>query len=135
LYASTLNRREWLHVDDHVDGIEQVLLRGRDGETYNIGSGFEATIEEIADAALRHTGRAQTLKTIVADRPGHDRRYLLDSTKITRELGWRPERTFEEGLRETVAWYAEHRAWWEPLKARAQVEETAWRAGAGAGRT
>jgi dTDP-glucose 4,6-dehydratase len=134
LYASTLNRREWLHVDDHVDGIELVLLRGREGETYNVGSGVEATIEEIADAALRYTGRPASLKTIVPDRPGHDRRYLLDSSKIRRELGWQPDRMFDEGLRETVAWYAEHRAWWEPLKARAQVEETAWREGAGTGR-
>ena len=127
LYASTENRREWLHVDDHALGIELVLLNGRVGETYNIGSGFEASIEEIANAVLEQTGRPEELKTIVPDRPGHDRRYLLDSTKIERELGWRPQRGFASGLAETVRWYADHRAWWEPLKARALVKETAWR--------
>jgi len=127
LYASTQHRREWLDVDDHVRGIELVLLEGREGETYNIGSGIEASIEQIADAVLDVTGRPRRLKTIVPDRPGHDRRYLLDSSKIQRRLGWRPERDFHRGLEAVVGWYAEHRDWWEPLKARAQVEETAWR--------
>ena len=67
------------------------------------------------------------LKTIVPDRPGHDRRYLLDASKISRELGWSPQRVFDEGLAETVEWYAENRTWWEPLKRRAPVRETAWR--------
>jgi dTDP-glucose 4,6-dehydratase len=127
LYASTFNKREWLHVEDHVDGIERVLLDGREGETYNIGSGVEATIEELADAALRLTGRPPTLKTIVPDRPGHDRRYLLDSSKIREELGWRATREFDSGLADTVEWYAAHRDWWEPLKQRAPVAETSWR--------
>lgn len=138
MYASTENRREWLHVDDHVDAIEIVLLEGREGETYNIGSGFEASIEEIANAVLRLTGRPETLKTIVPDRPGHDRRYLLDSSKIEHDLGWRPARAFRDGLSETVEWYAEHRDWWQPLKTRAEVREaTAWNepaTGAGASR-
>ena len=73
------------------------------------------------------TGKPASLKTIVPDRPGHDRRYLLDSTKIERDLGWRPEIGFEDGLRETVEWYAANRGWWEPLRERLQVEETAWR--------
>jgi dTDP-glucose 4,6-dehydratase len=127
MYASTQNRREWLHVEDHVRGIELVVLEGRDGETYNIGSGFEASIEEIADSVLELSGKPAGLKTTVPDRPGHDRRYLLDSSKIRRELGWRPERQFADGLRETVEWYAKRRDWWEPLKGKAPVEETAWR--------
>ena len=126
VYASTQNRREWLHVLDHCSGIDAVLRRGREGETYNIGSGFEASIEELADRILELTGRPASLKTIVPDRPGHDRRYLLDATKIRDELGWEAEHDFEPGLRETVAWYRDHRAWWEPLKGRAPVEETAW---------
>ena len=73
------------------------------------------------------TGKPASLKSIVPDRPGHDRRYLLDSSKLRRELGWEPAIDFEQGLEETVAWYAEHRDWWEPLKGRAPVEETAWR--------
>ena len=126
MYASTENRREWLHVDDHVDGIELVLLRGREGETYNIGSGVEASIEEVADAVLSLTGKPASLKRIVPDRPGHDRRYLLDSSKIRTELGWAPAHAFEDGVRDTVAWYTARRDWWEPLKARLQVEEAAW---------
>ncbi len=82
LYASTKNRREWLHVDDHCRAVELVLADGVIGETYNVGSGEEASIEEIADGVLKATGRPESLKTIVPDRPGHDRRYLLDSTKI-----------------------------------------------------
>ncbi len=127
LYASTQNRREWLHVLDHCRAIELVLERGREGETYNVGSGVERSIEEIADLVLELTGKPQSLKTIVADRPGHDRRYLLDSTKLRRELGWQPEIGFEAGLRGTVEWYRAHRDWWEPLRERALVQETAWR--------
>jgi dTDP-glucose 4,6-dehydratase len=127
LYASTQNRREWLHAVDHCRAIELVLDKGAVGETYNVGSGVEKSIEEIADAVLRLTGKPAELKTIVPDRPGHDRRYLLDSSKLRRELGWQPEIDFERGLAETVAWYAAHRDWWEPLKERAPVEETAWR--------
>jgi dTDP-glucose 4,6-dehydratase len=127
MYASTQNKREWLHVLDHCEAIDLVLREGEPGETYNVGSGVEATIEEIADSVLELTGKPESLKTIVPDRPGHDRRYLLDATKIRRELGWEPSRPFAEGLAETVDWYREHRSWWEPLKARAPVEETAWK--------
>jgi len=127
MYASTQNAREWLHVLDHCDAIEVVLRDGREGETYNVGSGVEATIEEIADRVLELTGKPASLKSIVPDRPGHDRRYLLDATKIRAELGWSPSHGFDEGLAETVAWYEENRDWWEPLKARAPVEETTWR--------
>jgi dTDP-glucose 4,6-dehydratase len=125
MYASTQNKREWLHVLDHCSAIDLVLRRGRDGETYNVGSGLEATIEEVADLVLELTGKPQELKTIVPDRPGHDRRYLLDATKIRDELGWRTEHGWHDGVAETVAWYREHRAWWEPLKERAPVEESA----------
>ena len=126
LYASTQNRREWLHVDDHCRAIELVLEQGREGETYNVGSGVERSIEEIADLALGLTGKPESLKTIVPDRPGHDRRYLLDSTKLRHELGWQPEVSFEDGLRATAEWYTANRAWWEPLKERAPVRETEW---------
>jgi dTDP-glucose 4,6-dehydratase len=127
LYASTANRREWLHVLDHCRAIELVLERGRPGETYNVGSGVEKSIEDIADAVLEHTGKPESLKTIVPDRPGHDRRYLLDSRKIRDELGWRDELEWEDGIAQTVAWYAENRDWWEPLRERAPVDEAAWR--------
>ncbi len=127
LYASTGHKREWLHVLDHCSAIDLVLRSGRPGETYNVGSGVEATIVEIADLVLELTGKPESLKTIVPDRPGHDRRYLLDATKIRTELGWEPAHSWHEGLAETVAWYAANRAWWEPLRERALVEETAWR--------
>jgi dTDP-glucose 4,6-dehydratase len=126
LYASTQNRREWLHVDDHCRAIELVLDQGREGETYNVGSGVERSIEEIADLVLGLTGKPEALKTIVPDRPGHDRRYLLDSAKLRRELGWEPAISFEDGLRAAVEWYAANRTWWEPLRERAPVRETEW---------
>ena len=110
LYASTQNRREWLHVDDHCRAIEAVLQHGTVGETYNVGSGVEASIEEIADAVLSATGRPFTLKEIVPDRPSHDRRYLLDSSKISHDLGWEPTIDFAQGLAETVRWYTDHRS-------------------------
>jgi dTDP-glucose 4,6-dehydratase len=127
MYASTQNKREWLHVLDHCEAVDLVLRDGRPGETYNVGSGIEATIEEIADRVLELTGKPASLKKIVPDRPGHDRRYLLDATKIRDQLGWSPSRGFDEGLAETVAWYEANRDWWEPLKARAPVEESAWK--------
>jgi dTDP-glucose 4,6-dehydratase len=124
LYASTQNRREWLHVRDHCRAIENVLTAGQIGETYNVGSGVERSIEEVADAVLELTGKPSSLKTIVPDRPGHDRRYLLDSSRLRGELGWRDEIPFEEGLAETVRWYEANRTWWEPLRERAPVVET-----------
>ena len=127
MYASTQNKREWLHVLDHCSAIDLVLRQGRVGEMYNVGSGVEATIEEIADLVLELTGKPAELKTIVSDRPGHDRRYLLDASKIRDELGWQPLHGWHDGLAATAAWYAENRSWWEPLRERAQVEETAWR--------
>jgi len=126
LYASSQNRREWLHVDDHCRAVEAVLLRGRVGETYNVGSGVERSVEEIADLVLAALGKPATLKAVVPDRPGHDRRYLLDSTKIGSELGWKPLVPFEPGLADTIEWYGRNRPWWEPLRDRAPVEESAW---------
>jgi dTDP-glucose 4,6-dehydratase len=127
LYASMQNRREWIHVLDHCRAIELVIDRGRVGETYHVGTGVERSVEEIADVVLAELGKPLELKTIVPDRPGHDRRYVLDWTKIRGELGWQPEVPFDRGIAETVRWYAEHRDWWEPLIDRAPVnEEVAW---------
>jgi dTDP-glucose 4,6-dehydratase len=126
LYATTENRREWLHVLDHCTAIEAVLARGKVGETYHVGSGVEASIMEIADLVLATLGKPASLKEIVPDRPGHDRRYLLDSSKLRNQLGWAPEITWEDGLAQTVEWYAANRSWWEPLRARAPVVEAGW---------
>src|ERR1700733_7592075 len=126
LYATTQNRREWLHVRDHCTAIEAVLHRGKIGETYHVGSGVEASIMEIADLVLATLGKPASLKEIVPDRPGHDRRYLLDASKIRSELNWEPTISWEDGLAATVAWYADNRTWWEPLLSRAPVVEAGW---------
>jgi dTDP-glucose 4,6-dehydratase len=123
MYASTENRREWIHALDHCAAIDAVLERGRAGETYHVGTGVEKSIEEIADAVLAELGKPADLKSIIPDRPGHDRRYVLDWSKIRRELAWEPHIPFDQGLAETVAWYAQHRDWWEPLRERAPVVE------------
>jgi dTDP-glucose 4,6-dehydratase len=125
LYRQSHNRREWLHVEDHCRAIELVLREGRIGETYNVGSGDERSVEEVAKAVLSATGKPASLKTYVEDRPGHDRRYLLDHTKIEGELGWSPRIAFEDGLRETAAWYASNPSWWKP-KVDSVVDEAAW---------
>jgi dTDP-glucose 4,6-dehydratase len=127
LYASTQNRREWIHAIDHCRAIDLVLTSGTVGETYHVGTGVEKSIEEIADVVLAALGKPASLKTIVPDRPGHDRRYLLDATKIRKELGWESTIPFDQGMSDTVSWYASHRDWWEPLRGRAPVvEEAAW---------
>ena len=127
MYASTENRREWIHALDHCAAIDAVLERGRVGQTYHVGTGVEKSIEEIADAVLAKLGKPPGLKTIIPDRPGHDRRYVLDWSKIRRELGWEPRVAFDQGLAETVEWYVKRRDWWEPLRERAPVVEgSAW---------
>jgi dTDP-glucose 4,6-dehydratase len=128
LYRQSGHRREWLHVRDHCRAIDAILRNGRIGETYNVGSGEERTIEGLADAVLDATGQPRGLKQYVEDRPGHDRRYLLDHSKITRELGWRPEISFDDGLHETVRWYQHNRPWWAAKKARLtyELDESKW---------
>lgn len=130
LYRSSKHRREWLHVEDHCRAIDAILAHGRSGETYNVGSGVELDIEQIADLVLETLGLDSTAKKYVQDRPGHDRRYLLDSSKVRRELGWAPEVSVERGIRETVVWYSDNRPWWEPLLARRTVDEEAWQGAA-----
>jgi dTDP-glucose 4,6-dehydratase len=108
-------------------------LKGRIGDTYLVGSGVEATIEEMADLVLAAAGKPATLKEIVKDRPGHDTRYLLDSAKLRTELGWAPEIPLRSGVAGTVAWFGANRSWWEPLLEKASVDEHAW-ANGGTGR-
>ena len=128
LYASTENRREWIHALDHCRAIDAILDRGRIGETYHVGTGIERSIEQIADTILGHLGKPASLKTIVPDRPGHDRRYVLDWSKIQAELGWEPQIEWDAGIAETIDWYAANPQWWQPLRDRAPVAEgTAWK--------
>lgn len=129
LYQSSHNRREWLHVDDHCRAIASVIHNGKIGETYNIGSGVEKSIEEITDFILDTLDKPQQLKTYVPDRPGHDCRYLLDSEKIYCELGWKPEISFEQGMQQTIQWYVENREWWEQIQQdtdKKAVQEDKW---------
>jgi dTDP-glucose 4,6-dehydratase len=120
LYGDGLNVRDWLHVDDHCRGIQLVAEGGRPGEIYNIGGGTELTNRELTEKLLAATGRDWSFVEPVQDRLGHDRRYSVDISKISAELGYKPQVDFEVGLADTVEWYRENRAWWEPLKERAQ---------------
>ena len=119
LYGDGGNVRDWLHVADHCAGIDLVLRRGRAGEIYHIGGGTELTNKELTARLLDACGAGWDSVREVSDRKGHDRRYSLDITKISEELGYAPAYDFDRGLTETIAWYRENRAWWEPLKARA----------------
>jgi dTDP-glucose 4,6-dehydratase len=116
VYGDGLQTRDWLHVEDHCAAIELVLREGAPGEIYNVGAGHELANIDVTRRIVELTGADPSLVRHVADRPGHDRRYSLDCAKIG-ALGWRPGRTFDEGLAETVAWYRDRRDWWEPLKA------------------
>jgi dTDP-glucose 4,6-dehydratase len=127
LYRNSLNRREWLHVIDHCRAIDLILKEGRIGETYHVGSGLELNVEEIADRLITIFGLDESFKEYVPDRPGHDRRYLLDTDKIQSELGWQPLEDFESGFEATVRWYRENESWWRPLIGRSPVNEESWK--------
>lgn len=116
LMKSSANRREWIHADDHSAAVDLILQKGRIGEAYNIGTGVEKSVEEITDLILATLGKPESLKTYIADRPGHDRRYLLATDKIRRELGWEPKIAFEDGIRATIEWYRDNPDWWMRVK-------------------
>ncbi|AJZ83831.1 dTDP-glucose 4,6-dehydratase [Streptomyces sp. AgN23] len=118
LYGDGGNVRDWLHVDDHCRGISLVAENGRPGEVYNIGGGTELTNLDLTERLLELLGADRSMVERVPDRKGHDRRYSVDIAKISAELGYRPEMSFENGLAETAKWYMKHRGWWEPLKKR-----------------
>ncbi|MFF4881972.1 dTDP-glucose 4,6-dehydratase [Streptomyces nigra] len=122
LYGDGRHVRDWLHVDDHCHGVELVRTRGRPGETYNIGGGTELSNKELTALLLDACGAGRDRVEHVEDRKGHDLRYSVDWTKARAELGYRPRRDFTTGLAETVAWYRDNRAWWEPLTRRAGEE-------------
>jgi len=118
VYGDGKNIRDWCHVADNCTAVDLVLRRGEIGEIYNIGAGSELTNLELTHALLELMGFDESMITWVDDRLGHDRRYSVDISKIT-ALGWTQQHNFAEGLADTVRWYADHRDWWEPLKARA----------------
>ena len=127
IYGTGENVRDWIDVTDHCLAVEQVLNRGRRGEIYNISAGEERTNLFIAKFILEMLGKSEDQIEFVEDRPGHDARYSLDSSRIREELGWRPERSFEEGLQTTVEWYLQNPDWYGPLVNDSVLSATPWR--------
>ena len=123
LYGDGLNERDWLHVSDHCRAIDLLIDRGVDGEVYNIGGGNQVRNVDLTGRILELLGKPASLISHVTDRPGHDRRYSLDTARL-RHLGWRPQMPFDQGLAETVAWYRHNEWWWRPIK----EEDPAFRA-------
>ncbi|WP_327171260.1 dTDP-glucose 4,6-dehydratase [Streptomyces sp. NBC_00656] len=122
LYGDGAHVRDWLHIDDHVQGIELVRTKGRAGEVYNIGGGTELSNKELTGLLLEACDAEWDTDVVhVEDRKGHDRRYSVDCTRIREELGYEPRKDFRTGLAETVRWYRDNRSWWEPLKERAAL--------------
>ena len=115
LYGDGLNERDWLHVSDHCRALDLLIDRGVPGEVYNIGGGNHVKNVDLTRRILELVGRSESLIKTVTDRPGHDRRYALDCSKL-HGLGWRPEVLFDRGLADTVTWYRENEAWWRPIK-------------------
>jgi len=122
VYGDGMNVRDWIHVEDHARGLVIALEKGRAGQVYNFGASSERHNIDIVKQVLGLVGKPESLIQYVKDRPGHDRRYAIDSTKARRELGWAPRRAFEEALAATVQWYREHRVWWERVRSGAYRE-------------
>ncbi len=122
VYGDGMNVRDWIHVADHCAAIDVVLHSGREGTVYNVGGENERTNIEIVKLILKALGKPETLIKYVTDRPGHDRRYAIDSTKLKRELGFVPKTDFARGMEETVKWYLDNRVWWERIKSGAYLE-------------
>ena len=115
VYGQGMNVRDWLYVEDHCKAIDLIIRNGRVGEVYNIGGHNEMRNIDIVKLICHELGKPESLITYVADRKGHDMRYAIDPTKIHRELGWLPETKFQDGIKKTIAWYLEHRDWWENI--------------------
>lgn len=126
IYGTGKNIRDWIYVLDHCEAIDLVMKEGEKGEIYNISSGEEKTNLEVVKTILSIMGKDESLIEFVEDRPGHDLRYSLDSSKI-RELGWKPKHSFKEGIRETVEWYMQNEWWWKPLINEKILHPTPWK--------
>ena len=116
VYGSGKNVRDWIHVKDHNIGIDMILHKGKEGEIYNLGGHSERTNLEVVKTILKQMGKSADLITYVADRPGHDRRYAIDSTKAEKDLGWELTYTFEDGIKETIDWYLNNKEWINDIK-------------------
>ena len=117
VYGKGENVRDWLYVEDHCAAIDLVMRKGREGEVYNVGGHNERTNLDVVKTVLRELGKPESLITFVTDRPGHDRRYAIDPSKIHAELGWLPRTKFDDGIHQTVQWYLDNRQWWEHILA------------------
>ncbi len=117
VYGKGENVRDWLYVEDHCAAIDLVMCKGREGEVYNVGGHNERTNLDVVKTVLRELGKPESLITFVTDRPGHDRRYAIDPSKIHAELGWLPRTKFDDGIHQTVQWYLDNRQWWEHILA------------------
>ncbi|MDE7300394.1 MAG: dTDP-glucose 4,6-dehydratase [Lachnospiraceae bacterium] len=115
VYGTGENVRDWLHVEDHCAAIDLIVNSGREGEVYNIGGHNERTNLEVVRTILQVLGKPESLIRFVEDRKGHDLRYAIDPTKLETELGWKPQYTFETGIRQTIDWYLNHRVWWQHI--------------------
>lgn len=115
VYGDGRNVRDWIHVKDHCEAIDLIIHEGKEGEIYNIGGENERSNIEVVKMILKELGKPESLIKFVKDRPGHDRRYALDITKMKEEFDWSPKISFEEGLRSTIKWYLENRNWWEEI--------------------
>jgi dTDP-glucose 4,6-dehydratase len=127
VYGTGLNVRDWIYVIDHCRAVEQVLLGGRKGEIYNISAAEEKTNLEVVKTILHIMGKDENLIEYVEDRPGHDLRYSLNSSKLRGELGWRPRQSFNDGMGETVNWYLQNESWWKPLMDDKVLHPTPWK--------
>jgi dTDP-glucose 4,6-dehydratase len=116
VYGDGLNVRDWIHVEDHCAAVFDVLMQGRAGEIYNVGADSERKNLDLVRSILSHLGKSEDLIQFVRDRPGHDRRYAIDSTKLRTEIGWKPLRDFEQGLAETIEWYRQNESWWREVQ-------------------
>lgn len=115
VYGKGENVRDWLYVEDHCSAIDLVIRKGREGQIYNIGGHNERTNLQVVQAILEYLGKPESLINYVTDRPGHDMRYAIDPAKIHSELGWLPETKFEDGIKKTIDWYLENKAWWQNI--------------------
>jgi len=127
VYGSGKNVRDWIYVLDHCEALKLVLEKGASGEIYNISAGNEYENIEVVERILEIMGRDKNLIEFVEDRPGHDLRYSLNSSKIRRELGWKPSYTFEHALKKTIEWYLQNERWWKPLANEEVLHPTPWK--------
>jgi len=127
IYGSGKNVRDWIYVRDHCDAINRIMNKGKSGEIYNISSGNELANIEIVENILQLLNKPKELIEFVEDRPGHDIRYSLNSSKIRKELDWKPEHEFSKALKETVDWYVDNESWWKSLAKEQIIHPTPWK--------